>query len=239
MVNESLGVYVSIISKARPKNVPKMAELVGDATWFVGEGEADVYREAGAPAVVESGGLCRSRNAGFGRAFELGLPCVQLSDDLRKLQFAMRIGNKTTGVDAGFEEAVSAILEACRTSGAKLGGVAPTSNAFYYNTNRPVHHQAFIVGDFVVGLPCELRWDERMKLKEDYDLTLAHIHTYGCVARCNFVLATFLHRNNPGGAVDFRTPEREQEAIEFLKNKWPGMIRDNPRRPNEILLVLK
>jgi hypothetical protein len=44
------------------------------------------------------------------------------------------------------------------------------------------------------------------------------------------------HRANPGGAVAVRTPEVEQEAIAYLRGKWGDWIKDNPRRPNEILL---
>lgn len=94
------------------------------------------------------------------------------------------------------------------------------------------------MGDFILVHPCKLFFDEQMKLKEDYDYTMAHIYEFGGVARCNAILAHFAHRSNAGGAVDFRTAEREQEAIAHLKKKWGAYIQDNPKRPNEILLKL-
>lgn len=87
-------------------------------------------------------------------------------------------------------------------------------------------------------MPCHLWFDTGMTLKEDYDYTLAHLHDFGLVARVNGLLAHFLHRTNPGGAVAARTAELEQENIAYLRKKWGRVIADNPRRPNEILLKL-
>jgi hypothetical protein len=61
---------------------------------------------------------------------------------------------------------------------------------------------------------------------------------YGSIARCNAVLATFAHRTNKGGACDYRTSELEQTTIKQLKDKWPGMLKDNPKRKDEILLAI-
>jgi hypothetical protein len=232
---DDLGCYVAIISHARPQAIAKMTELVGGATWFVGYGEAPVY--AAASAVVESGKLCESRNAALKAAAAEGLPCVQLSDDLRKLELATDPKHTSK---LSFAQAVGLIRDACKIAKAHLGGVAPTANAFYFNPNRPVKTAAFIVGDFIYVHPNPRFFDENLKLKEDYDYTLQHLKWVGRVARVDNVLATFAHRSNPGGAVDYRisNASAEQEAIAYLKKKWGMLIRDNPRRPNEILLNL-
>ena len=233
------GSYLSIISHARPSNVQKMTALVGEATWFVGVGEAPAYQAAGAAAVIESGQLCHSRNVGIDAAQAAGGACVQLSDDLTKLQVAVQGPGKLIAQTATFDECVRRILEGMAGVGARLGGAAPTANPFYANIKRPVHSGAFIVGDFiVVGKDCDLRFNEHMTLKEDYDYTLQHVMRYGVVARRDDVLATFQHRSNPGGAVAVRTAELEQENIAILRATWGGFIADNPRRPNEILLKL-
>ena len=234
--------FIAIISHARAANVAPMQKLVGDSvTWFVGDGEGNDYLEAGARHVIESGKLCPSRNAALEAAFKQGKPCVQLSDDLRKVQLAAVLPGaaKPKAIDLTFDDALQILLETTQAIGAKFGGVAPTANAYFFNPNKPVHDRAFIVGDFVLCIPCDLRWDENLKLKEDYDLTMQHIRAFGRVARCNSILATFLHRSNKGGAVDFRTPDREQEAIAYLKSKWGDAIQDNKKRADEILLRLK
>ena len=77
-----------------------------------------------------------------------------------------------------------------------------------------------------------------MTLKEDYDYTLQHIARFGGVVRSNDLLAEYKHYSNTGGAVDVRNSVNEQLNIAYLKSKWGDAIRDNPRRPNEILLSL-
>ena len=231
------GVFLAVISHARVINVPKMQAIVGPATWFVGVGEGTAYLEAGAAAVIESGPLCRSRNAALDAA--QGAACIELSDDLTKVQLAVQGEKKVEGRDCTFAEVVQRVLEGMAQTGAMLGGAAPTSNPFYANVAKPVHPSAFIVGDFiVVAAGCGLRFDEKMTLKEDYDYTLQHLMQFGSVARRDDVLMSFLHRTNAGGAVEVRTAELEQENIAYLKAKWPQFIADNPRRPNEILLKL-
>jgi hypothetical protein len=134
-------------------------------------------------------------------------------------------------------EALIMMLGAMRVTGLHLAGVAPTSNPYFSDPNKRIVTHKFIVGDLIIVSPeTDLRFDENLKLKEDYDYTLQHLHRYGGAARVDSIMAMFKHRTNPGGAVAFRTAEREQEAISYLKAKWPGEIRDNPRRENEILM---
>lgn len=231
---------VYVISTKRPGNVERMQALIGplfEVVWLVGVGEHATYTTAGARFVEEAGGLCPARNVALQRARERGEFCIQLSDDLRALKIALGPKEKEP---ITFFEAIGLILQDMLVTGAKLAGVAPTANAFFFNPKTPVHSSAFIVGDFiVVDMSCGLFFDEKLRLKEDYDYTLQHLKQHGGVVRVNCILAEFLHRTNKGGAVDFRTAEREQEAIAYLKAKWPGLIKDNSKRPNEILLNLK
>jgi hypothetical protein len=231
-------VYIGIISHLRAKNVQDMEKLVGKATWYVGEGEGEAYTAQGATKVIESGGLCESRNAILNDAFANGCFALELSDDLKKLEMAVDKENKNKK-QLKIKEAVELMLEAAEKNGAKMVGTAPTNNAYFFNPSKPYHTQAFIVGDMILVEPTELRFDENLKLKEDYDYTLQHIVKYGCVARVNALMPTFVHRSNAGGACDYRNARREQRAIRYLKAKWGDFIADNPRRPNEILLKIK
>lgn len=245
MERRELKAWLGIISGGRPHAVPAMRALVGDATWYVRTGEAAVYTAAGAAHVVEAGALCRARNQALIDGHGEGLPVVQLSDDMSKLERAVwsEAKGKHVAEPLEFGQAVDAMLRAMRDTGTKLAGVAPTSNPFYYTGTRPVNTRAFVVGDFIAVAPPatldEALWfDEGMKLKEDYDYTLQHLSRHGGVARLDWVLASFAHRTNKGGAVDYRTAELEQQAIAQLRARWGTLVADNPRRPNEILLKL-
>lgn len=227
-------IQVYCISHKRPSNVEKIHALCGPVTWVVGQGEANDYFAAGAQKVIEGGGLCESRNAALEDAFRAGQICIQISDDLRRLWWILDKKNKCA---LPFAEAIKEMEKAVVDFRAKLIGVAPTANAYFFNKEH--HFNQFIVGDMIAVAPCDLRFDTNLKLKEDYDFTAQHLQKFGLVVRLNRIAPEFLHRTNPGGAVDFRTAEREQHAIAYLKNKWPGWFRDNHRRPNEILMTFR
>lgn len=228
--------FLAIISSGRPQNVPGMADLLGDhwaskAVWIVGDGQAGDYEYSGARHVVEGGGLIASRNFALEQAFRYHVPCLQLSDDLRRLAYTEG-GNEKRSIL--FPDALRRMMMHLDRSEAKLAGVAPTDNAFFFNA--PISTDKFILGDWMLVEPSEPRFDPALRLKEDYDFTLQHLSAYGSVVRVNGILATFTHRSNSGGAVAYRTPMIEDETIEYLTEKWPGKIVPNPKRPHEVLM---
>jgi hypothetical protein len=224
----------AIISSKRQHQVPAMQKLAGnDCFWFVGAGESANYFSEGAVNVVESGGLCQSRNAALNMAFEIGIPCLQLSDDAKKIK---RAHSKKDSQEISLNDAVSEMEMVCSAYGVKLCGVAPTSNLFYFNPEKPYKNKGFVVGDMIYVKPSPERFDENLRLKEDYDFTLQHMISYGKIARLDNIMAEFAHRTNKGGAVAYRTSDLEKQSIAYLKKKWGKFIVNNPRRPDEILL---
>lgn len=228
--------HVAIISARRPDAVEAMQpHLDGlEATWYVAEGEGELYRERGAAKVVEAGPLCRARNLAIERAFQEGKDCLQLSDDCTGFQWAT--GTKREHVKPITLRAVAMHLwKSADQVGAYLAGAMPTANPFYASPGK-IQVAHFIVGDTMLirqGTP--LRFDENLLLKEDYDYTAQHLYRHGRVARVGSLLAGYRHGSNPGGAVAYRDPHKEQAAISLLKAKWPLAIKDNPRRANEVL----
>jgi hypothetical protein len=176
----------------------------------------------------DPGSLVGARNLALHHAFVHGHDCVQVSDDLKRIR-ALGHDELTLG------QAILRMDEALYETGLALAGCSPTDNLYF--AKEGVATRKFIVGDLIMVRPTELRFDTNLRLKEDYDFTLQHWATYGGAARCDYIAPSFAHYTNAGGAVATRTAEREQECIAYLKAKWPGLIRDNPRRANEILLT--
>jgi len=223
--------HIAVISARRPEAVLAMEKfLPSDATWYVANGEGDLYRNAGAKNVIESGLLVPSRNRALEDAFSQNKICIQISDDLTKIQ---RL-ESNKGIDTSLVDAIFELVIALDANNCYLAGCAPTANPFY--GSQKIKTNGFIVGDLIAVKPTNLRFDTNLELKEDYDYTCQHLNFYGRVARCDFLLAAFKHRTNKGGAVSYRNTEREQAAINYLINKWPGAIKNNPRRENEVLL---
>lgn len=243
---------VYVISAGRPEAVarlaPQLATVDAPVVWVVPTSDVNAYAQAGAVILEDPGSLVGARNAALDEAFARGLACVQLSDDLKRIKALITCDDP--GCEPCTEEAMrcapkngeltlaATLAElnwALDSTGLKLAGCSPTDNLYFARAG--VSTRKFIVGDLIMVRPTELRFDERLRLKEDYDFTLQHWATYGGAARCDYIAPSFAHYTNAGGAVEHRTAELEQETIAYLKAKWPGMIRDNPRRANEILLA--
>merc|ERR1711879_75890 len=120
----------------------------------------------------------------------------------------------------------------------KLGGVFPSGNATMTMGSAEYGTQHFILGDFFVADKSPVRFDESLTLKEDYDFTCSRIAKHGSVLRCNRMVLAVRHYANQGGAVDIRdgAGKKEKQNIAILKRKWPGVFKDNVKRPSEVLM---
>ena len=235
MFNEKIGAHVYVISHRRPQNVSRVQTLVdGQLSWIVGD-EKD-KADYGENAII-GGKLTPSRNLALIRAFKDGKPCIQISDDPKKFKqvLFMEDGSKQVR-DISFVEAAKLMLDRLKDSPFKLAGIAPTANPYF--SNRSISTRHFVIGDFICVMPSEIRFDQAMTLKEDYDFTLQHIRNHGGVIRNDDILCEFEHYKNAGGAVSIRNTAEEQKNISHLKQKWGRVIADNAKRPNEILLKI-
>lgn len=226
-----------VISAGRPSAVerlaPHLATVDAPVAWVVPEGDGAEYLAAGAGVVInDPGSLVGARNVALETAFAQDRACAQVSDDLKRIKALCTCCPK--GEEYTLGDALMHLDRALDSTGLALAGCSPTDNLYF--AKEGVSTRKFVVGDLIMVRPTELRFDENLRLKEDYDFTLQHWATYGGAARCDYIAPSFAHYTNAGGAVAARTAELEQETIAYLKAKWPGMVRDNPRRPNEILL---
>jgi hypothetical protein len=218
--------WLSIISTKRAHNVERMQEQVGPATWYVTFRDFHDYRKAGtARTVAIHPGVARARNEALKDAFYEDLTCVQLSDDLRSCWF---VDSKGDAQKIPATEAIENLLDHLDVSQFFLAGFPPTANKFFASSKET--YDTFIVGDFIAVKPNHLQFDEKLKLKEDYGYSAAHIQIFGGTLRLNWVLADFEHRNNAGGAVDLRTREIERESMKRLMDTYPGWFRLNKKR---------
>lgn len=231
-----------IISSRRPQNVAKMKELIGNTfpiTWIVRDMiDLESYMKYDNIVVGIGGRLSESRNQAIECAFSNQHDCIMVEDDLVNIQLCSS-KNYHDNKSIDFQEAIRIMYDAfTEIPYCYLCGVAPTNNAFYYNPQRPISINKFVIGSLIIiRYNTPLRFDTNLSLKEDYDYTLQHITHHGGAIRCDNILATFNHYSNKGGAVDYRTPELETKTINHLKHKWgSNIIKDNPRRLNEIIL---
>eukprot|EP00932_Pfiesteria_piscicida_P016883 SRR837773.3788.p1 GENE.SRR837773.3788~~SRR837773.3788.p1 ORF type:complete len:446 (-),score=102.90 SRR837773.3788:44-1306(-) len=260
--------HVAIVSARRASTPQGMKDIAVvqsafmsqgvEPTWYVDEASLADYKKLGLHAVV-GGKLCTARNLALKHAAAKGKACVQVSDDISRWEY--RHGPRATGkgddaANAAYEAAARYVISpvaAARFMLAKLralksaakGGPSPQlagvyplgscARAFGHDEEGRRH---FILGDFFVVDKSPVRFDENMKLKEDYDFTCSHIAKHGSILRLNRLTICAKHATNPGGAVAQRDRKGQEEErnIEILMSKWPRCFRRNPKRKHEVIL---
>lgn len=228
--------HTAIISHKRPQNIHKIQEITGPATFYVNIGEGEEYLRHGAKNVVECGtNICQARNRACDDAHSLGLPSVQCSDDLKKIKLAkLQLGEKMFK-QISFNEAVTLMISKLEEKKYFYGGVAVTNNPLNY-TGDDYSYDKLIVNDLICIMPSKYRFDESVALKEDYDMSILQLIEVGGVVRCNNILCEFPHRENIGGANDYRNESTELTATNVLIKKWPSYLKPHATRPGQVSL---
>lgn len=209
-----------------------------------GEREAKLYEAAGVGKyatiiAVPGRGIVNCRNYMFDY-FPSGEEIITACDDVKNICKLEEQGGKKSLKKLSAKE-IKEFCEAAfrQTKGCdlKMWGVYPVANAFYMDFQ--VKQKAFIIASFSGVVNTPLRMDTELPLKEDYDFSLAHIQKYGGVYRFDDYCVEAAHYTNKGGAVSYRTPEKEAFACKLILEKYKGMVRPNPRRENELIISSK
>lgn len=242
MYRSDLDVWVAIISSGRTANIPAMQTRVGPATWYVPPEEVQHYTDAGAASVVgcRARGQCIQRNDAMRDAFEIGVPIVQLDDDLKAIKRAMPddrgIGYR---VDFSFGSAIKLMRSRLDLTPYKLAGCLQTDNIQNAHPDDPLRYTVYVRSSFILIKPCPIQWDERLLLKIDYDYTCQHLAGYGGVVKNCDIMPTSPYATNSGGCQQIRNPVTMRRSVEYVSQKWPGVFRPNSKYVNEIIMRWK
>lgn len=230
-----MNYIITCISHRRSENIYKVFETTGtNEIVFVVNDEKDKtqYLANGAKYVITGGSLVGNRNAALDYCFNKGLVCVQIDDDLQSVSLNDFTGKRTKKYTT-VKNAVDDLINDFINSQYDFAGAPPTENPFF--ATKISQTNILITAPFTLTKPNPIRFDNKLRLKEDYDYTLQHIKAGGCI-RYHKYLFNFKRYGNSGGAVSYRTDNLEQETIAYLKQKWGECIKLNPKRENEILL---
>ena len=186
------------------------------------------------------GNLCRIRNYILDQEFEKGYDVVLIIDDdlkgiyywdgNKKMPYIKREVKSEEFLD--FIEKYSLI---CDELGFKFWGLNCNMDALSYRQYSPFSTVAYIGGPFQCFLKNDLRYDERLPLKEDYDMTLQQCNKYRGVLRCNKFFYDCKQSKQAGGCATYRNYEREKSQLELLQKKWGKKIVriDNVKNNNQ------
>lgn len=112
----------------------------------------------------------------------------------------------------------------CDESGIKLWGLNVNSDPMSYTISKPFSFSNMILGPWQGIIKTELRYDETLYLKEDYDFSLQNLKNFRKVLRFNFLSYYVDHESLAGGCQTYRTSENEIEQNNMLLNKWGSDI---------------
>lgn len=113
--------------------------------------------------------------------------------------------------------------------GTVLWGLNVQSDPKFYREYAPFSLLSPILGPFSGQILDDhsrkvIRYDERIPLKEDYDLFLQVVLHYRKVLRFNKYFYMAGHINNKGGLTSFRRKEEEERQAKILQKKWGKKI---------------
>jgi hypothetical protein len=103
--------------------------------------------------------------------------------------------------------------------GTGFWGVNLVPDPMGYSINKPFSFNTPILGPYCGHILDELRYDEKLFLKEDYDFFLQKVNKYGFTVRSNFVSYQCDHLKMAGGCQEYRNPEEEERQKRLLLEK--------------------
>jgi len=173
----------------------------------------------------KDGNLCRKRNA----IIDLypGRDLVIVDDDYKY------VGQWQRGEDIRCNgEQIDLMLangfQMARDVGTPLWGINVQVDRRFYREHAPFAFTSVVLGPFqaIVGelLPKDLRYDETLWLKEDYDISLRVLHRFHRTVRLSRYHYMVDHHNEAGGQVGFRNMDEEIRQNRMLEQRWGSNV---------------
>lgn len=231
-----MNISINIPSYKRPDKVLTLAYIPFAKVW-VDEGEAEAYKQnypdaniVACPKGIQGFGVPRVRNYILDKEFENGADVVLIVDDdlkcFERFEAVGLFGYKKVKIET---EEILPFLEKysimARDMGAYFWGLNCNPDSLSYRHYSPFSTVSYIGGPFQCFLRGgELRYDENIPLKEDYDMTLQQLNRYRVVLRLNMYHYICLQAVNKGGCASLRNRQREKEENLKLLRKWGSNI---------------
>lgn len=206
---------------------------------YVDESEADAYRQANGefgtivacPKGVQ-GNLPRVRNYILDQEFRVnGADIVVMMDDdvnhvgLFKPNVETKFGyerTKLTQDQLDWFVTYGSIL--CQDLGFGYWGVNYNQDKMNYHHYMPFRFNLPKIGQFMVFIKDELRFDENLPLKEDYDMAIQQMNKYRGALLITFAYVDADFGELAGGTAIRRNTEREIAQYQKFKKKWGSAI---------------
>ena len=228
---------ISINCPSYKRPVVETLDYLPQCKVWVSDEEIDEYRRRnknGTFEVLETkqGNISRVRNEILEKEFSAGADVVCLVDDDLKGIYSYEksplnnFGYEKHLVHADeFEEFIYKHTIMCQEAGFYLWGVNLNKDPRSYRHSNPINTTSIILGPFGCHLKgSKIRYDEKIPLKEDYDLAIQHLNEYRGILRLNKFHYDCKQSVQAGGCASIRNYKMEKDQFDLLRKKWGSDI---------------
>ena len=191
----------------------------------VREREADEYIKNGNDIIVcpdsAQGNISRVRNWILDNLFDDETDCIIIVDDDCKAISRWQNQDNTKFSENELIDFCEKTSVVCDELNFKLWGLNTVTDKGAYREYTPFSFIQFIGCPFHAHIKgTELRYDEDLPLKEDYDFTLQNIKKFGGCLRVNFANYDVKQSEQEGGCANMRSLKKEKQQFYALQKKW-------------------
>lgn len=211
-------------SYKRPK-LCKSHEYISDLIYVIRESEAKDYEGKHDKFWIvpdsAQGNLCKIRNYILDHSDCENI--VLIDDDIN--YFGRWNGNESKRLNEDeVHQMISEGFQLAEDMDVHFWGINCVMDKGAYMEFTPFGTRAYIGGPFQAHRKNPLRYDERIFLKEDYDMTLQILNQYRKNLRLNMYHYNCNQNDLPGGCAEYRNIERELDHNRMLQEKWGSKI---------------
>lgn len=209
---------------------------------YVDEGEEDAYKKRNPKAVIIpcrsgiQGNVSRIRNHILREELKTNDAVCLMDDDLKGIFYWEDREEREMPTEM-FPNFLEKYTRLAQEWGAFMWGVNLNQDKQVYREYTPFSTLSVVLGPFSVflkGHGCE--YDERITLKEDYDMCLQQLNKHRIVLRVNKFFYKAKQSEQKGGCAAYRNMDREKDQLRLLQKKWGSMIvkRDRNTRSHNL-----
>ena len=190
----------------------------------VKEDEAEEYIKNGNDIIIcpnsAQGNVSRIRNWILDNLFDEETDCLIIVDDDCRFIGRWEEQTNTKFTESELYDFCSKMSLTCNELDFKLWGMNTNPDKGNYKEYHPFSFINFIGCPFHAHLKSDLRYDEDLPLKEDYDFTLQNIKKYGGCLRVNYANYDVKQSEQAGGCSNMRSLKKEKQQFFALQKKW-------------------
>lgn len=211
------------------------------AKLFVHEFEAveykNVYPDNEIVAVPDklSGNMAKVRNFILENAGDERI--LMCDDDIDYIGYFQNAYDRGSYSNDELYKKIENLFDACDDAGTKLWGINLLNNPKAYRQYSPFSFLSIVYGSFMGIIKSDIRFDERLGLKEDVDFSIQHLKKYRRILRLNKMFYQTYHVKIAGGCASYRTSEEEKKNMSDLQKKWGSEIVKIRKSINPVVIV--